>query len=98
MTFVCINLLEFTRGKWIANGYFVESEDGKTIADCGFSDKGIDEEEKANAQAISMIPDMYKELEESLETFKAIHRHSSSYGSAQSIIRIELLLKKARCE
>ena len=55
----------------------------------------------ANAHLIAAAPDMYKELEESLETFKAIHRRSSSYGSAQSIIRIiriEIILKKAKGE
>jgi len=53
---------KFTQGKWIANGYVVESEDGKTIADCGFSDKGVDEEEKSNAYLIAAAPDMYAML------------------------------------
>ena len=55
---------KFTKGKWIANGYVVESEDGKTIADCGFSDKGVDEEEKANVRVIGMIPDMVVMIDE----------------------------------
>jgi len=99
---------KFTQGKWIANGYVVESEDGKTIAGCGFSDKGVDEEEKANAQAISMIPDMVASLESHLialgdlypfEIEEVLPEHYDEFRAVHALInKTELLLKQVRGE
>ncbi|HIB76367.1 MAG TPA: hypothetical protein EYO58_01860 [Flavobacteriales bacterium] len=84
---------KFTQGKWIANGYVVESEDGKTIADCGFSDKGVDEEEKSNAHLIAAAPDMYAMLDVMAKSIL-----TTGAGCIEDMLAIESLLKKARGE
>jgi hypothetical protein len=52
----------------------------------------------SDAYLIAAAPDMYAELTESLDTFKAIYDISASYGAKVSIARIEALLAKARGE
>ena len=56
------------------------------------------DERHHNLNLIAVAPNMYDELVESLETFKAIYELTQSYGAKKSIDRIEKLLAKARGE
>ena len=88
---------KFTKGSWLCDSTIVYVNDGPMIADCDHGTIEALEQEKANAQLISVAPDMYHALS---EVENAIIKCRNEIELADTIASmshdINLLLTKAR--
>jgi len=92
---------KWTKGPWVADGFFVSSNSGGAVGHdivsaCGTVGRP-DSETEANAQLIAAAPDMYASLEEARGTIQALIDEGYT-GHVDQRGRIDAALAKARGE